>query len=42
MEEGRRKKREREKKTMRERHWDKNVYCLLNNAECLPFQTVKV
>ena len=33
-------KREREKKkTMREHHWDKNVYCLLNNAECLPFQT---
>ena len=33
------KEREREKKTMREHHWDKNVYCLLNNAECLPFQT---
>lgn len=34
-------KRER-KKTMRECHWDRNAYCLLNNAECLPFQTVKV
>ena len=33
------KERERKKKTMREHHWDKNVYCLLNNAECLPFQT---